>query len=160
MENVSIWWRHHVLDDYNLRDMCCRADFKFAPSQWETALLCNDVFHWLGASLKSALCCHWSCCLAGIAGDKILAAHLPAIRAVKRGLSVAFAKRWKFPSVTCTQWCIAWWSPPIYIWITQSLSQQHECTANKIWWLCLVPTLTTRFVNDVGYRIVKHLIWL
>ena len=24
-------------------------------SQWETALLCNDVSHWLGASLKSAL---------------------------------------------------------------------------------------------------------
>ena len=27
-----------------------------APSQWETALLCNDVSHWLGASLESALC--------------------------------------------------------------------------------------------------------
>ena len=32
-----------------------RADFRFAPSQWETALLCNDVSHWLGASLESAL---------------------------------------------------------------------------------------------------------
>ena len=31
------------------------ADFRFAPSQWETALLCNDVFRWLGASLESAL---------------------------------------------------------------------------------------------------------
>ena len=29
---------------------CCRADSRFAPSQWETALLCNDVSHWLGAS--------------------------------------------------------------------------------------------------------------
>ena len=27
----------------------------FAPSQWETALLCNDVSHWLDASLESAL---------------------------------------------------------------------------------------------------------
>ena len=27
-----------------------RADFRFAASQWETALLCNDVSHWLGAS--------------------------------------------------------------------------------------------------------------
>ena len=26
----------------------------FASSQWETALLCNDVSHWLGASLESA----------------------------------------------------------------------------------------------------------
>ena len=33
----------------------CRADFSFAPSQWETALLCDDVSHWLGANLESAL---------------------------------------------------------------------------------------------------------
>ena len=32
-----------------------RAHSRFAPSQWETALLCNDVSHWLGASLESAL---------------------------------------------------------------------------------------------------------
>ena len=28
---------------------------RFAPSQWETALLCNDVAHWLGANLESVL---------------------------------------------------------------------------------------------------------
>ena len=32
-----------------------RADSSFAPGQWETALLCNDVARWLGASLESAL---------------------------------------------------------------------------------------------------------
>ena len=32
-----------------------RADSRFAPNQWETALLCIDVSHWLGASLESAL---------------------------------------------------------------------------------------------------------
>ena len=32
-----------------------KADSRFAPSQWETALLCNDVSYWLGASLESAL---------------------------------------------------------------------------------------------------------
>ena len=32
-----------------------RADSRFAPSQWETALLCNNVSHWLGASLESVL---------------------------------------------------------------------------------------------------------
>ena len=32
-----------------------RADSRFAPSQWETALLCNDVSHWLGANLEPAL---------------------------------------------------------------------------------------------------------
>ena len=39
-----------------------RADSGFVPSQWETLLLCNDVSHWLGASLESALyifaCCY------------------------------------------------------------------------------------------------------
>ena len=32
-----------------------RADPRFVPNQWETVLLCNDVSHWLGASLESAL---------------------------------------------------------------------------------------------------------
>ena len=32
-----------------------RADSRFAPCQWETALLCNSVSHWLGVSLESAL---------------------------------------------------------------------------------------------------------
>ena len=32
-----------------------RADSRFAPSQWETALLCNDVSHCLGAKLESTL---------------------------------------------------------------------------------------------------------
>ena len=32
-----------------------RADSRFAPSQWETALQSNAVSHWLGANLKSAL---------------------------------------------------------------------------------------------------------
>ena len=31
------------------------ADSSLVPSQWEEALLCNDVSHWLGTSLKSAL---------------------------------------------------------------------------------------------------------
>ena len=32
-----------------------RADYKFAPNQWETTLHCNDVSHRLGANLESAL---------------------------------------------------------------------------------------------------------
>ena len=30
------------------------AESRFAPSQWETTLLCNGVFHWLGTNLESA----------------------------------------------------------------------------------------------------------
>ena len=33
----------------------CRIDSMFAPNQWEATLLCNDVSHWLGANLESAL---------------------------------------------------------------------------------------------------------
>ena len=33
--------------------LVCTGDSRFAPSQWETALLCNDVSHWLGASIES-----------------------------------------------------------------------------------------------------------
>ena len=44
-------WLHCTLPFWQL----LKADSRFAPSQWETALLCNDVSHWLGASLESAL---------------------------------------------------------------------------------------------------------
>ena len=37
---------------------CIRADPRLAPSQWETSLQSNAVFHWLGAKLESALCMH------------------------------------------------------------------------------------------------------
>ena len=53
--NNSRFLRHvHSLDIYSKQ---CRADSRFAPSQWETTLLCNDVSHWLGARLKSTLQC-------------------------------------------------------------------------------------------------------
>ena len=32
-----------------------RADSRFAPSQWEAVLLCNDISYWLSAKLESAL---------------------------------------------------------------------------------------------------------
>ena len=40
---------------YHCLSMYHRVESRFAPSQWETALLCNDVSHWLGASLESAM---------------------------------------------------------------------------------------------------------
>ena len=45
-------YRHQEADEYTCK---VRADSKFAPSQSEMALHCNDVSHWLGASLESAL---------------------------------------------------------------------------------------------------------
>ena len=55
---MDITWLH-----VNSLYLLCysRVDSRFAPSQWETALLCNAVSHWLGASLESALlfCVTW-----------------------------------------------------------------------------------------------------
>ena len=47
---------HGLLFHLRLTRICYKADSRFAPSQWETALLCNDVSHWLGANPESALC--------------------------------------------------------------------------------------------------------
>ena len=50
-------WRQALTEPMmtQVNEVYIRADSRFAPSQWETALLCNDVSHWLGANLKSAL---------------------------------------------------------------------------------------------------------
>ena len=41
--------------------------------------------------------------------------------------------------------------------IAHFYAKNMQCKGNKIWWLCLVPTPTTRFASEVGYRIAK--IW-
>ena len=54
MFGVTLWWILCIIEFrawiYNYR-----ADSRFAPSHWKTTLHCNDVCHWLGASLESAL---------------------------------------------------------------------------------------------------------
>ena len=50
-----------------------RVESRFAPSQWEPALLYNDVSHWLGARLESALLtCDFGICLAPVARSPLL----------------------------------------------------------------------------------------
>ena len=46
---TKIWFEH------GCHQYSTRADFRFAPSQWETSLQSNTVSHWLGANLESAL---------------------------------------------------------------------------------------------------------
>ena len=52
-----LWIPSHgwMLEGNHWMGMDYRADSRFVPSQWETALLCNGVSHWLGTSLDSAL---------------------------------------------------------------------------------------------------------
>ena len=47
--------QEHKLQERQLHNAILMTDSRFAPSQWETALLYNDVSHWLSANLKSAL---------------------------------------------------------------------------------------------------------
>ena len=62
------WFEFHVMVQVINKDWCflylfvlgscyyyIRAESRFAPNQWEMALLCNNVSHWLDASLESAL---------------------------------------------------------------------------------------------------------
>ena len=46
--NMDLAWLYRIY-------IYCRAESRFAPGQWATALLCNDVSHWLGANLEPAL---------------------------------------------------------------------------------------------------------
>ena len=54
---MSITWMlsTETFSRVNISPRRSRTDSMFAPSQWETALLCNDVSHWLSANLESAL---------------------------------------------------------------------------------------------------------
>ena len=63
-ENVSIWWLHHALSEPEMASywsVCTKAlttsidHSVYAPSQWETALHCNAVSHWLGVCTKWSL---------------------------------------------------------------------------------------------------------
>ena len=53
----NCWWFETPWSPFHFTVMIWqdRADSRFACSQWETALLCNDVSHWLVEILESAL---------------------------------------------------------------------------------------------------------
>ena len=43
------------------------------------------------------------------------------------------------------------------IWWPHNKCCSHYIKENKAWWQCLVPTSTTRFASDAGYRMAKML---
>ena len=55
--NCSLRINNHIFVDNQKKKkkIKYRADSRSVPSLWETVLLCNDICHWLGASLESAL---------------------------------------------------------------------------------------------------------
>ena len=44
---------------------------------------------------------------------------------------------------------------PTNILCRYNITVPEGYVSNKVWWLCLVPTSTTRFASDVGYRMAK-----
>ena len=46
---------HGPTCDVQFDEWVLKSDSSFAPSQWQTVLLCNDFFHWLGANHEPAL---------------------------------------------------------------------------------------------------------
>ena len=69
---ISISWRGEIKGQFAWWHL--RADTSFAPSQWETELLCNNVSHWLGASLKSTLTSKFAI----IAGNLLVTCGFPS----------------------------------------------------------------------------------
>ena len=67
-------------------------------------------------------------------------------------LSVLRLESWLIHSVGCT----TYWVDVSPDWGPYDLLHVLSLgTGNKVWWLCLVPTSTTRFASDVGYRMAK-----
>ena len=106
-----------MLSDYG-------ADFRLAPSQWETALLCNDVFHWMGANLKSPLDYH----------DKDKTISWPFHRYHKN------TKTWKdslyIENMTmflvATKHLYEWFSPSVCPFVTPFSLCTHHCIIMKL----------------------------
>ena len=50
---------HDISSSWKWQQKAHSTDSGYASSQWETALLCNTVSHWLVANLESALSIYW-----------------------------------------------------------------------------------------------------
>ena len=71
--------------------------YRFTPSQWKTVLLCNDVSHWLGTNLESALLVH-------IALVEHIEEDTKWLVFCRRYFGVRFI-RWKYMYVDLTELC-------------------------------------------------------
>ena len=56
-QRITIWICIYAPGNYAIILRVITTDPRLVPSQWKTALLCNDISRQLGASLESALLC-------------------------------------------------------------------------------------------------------
>ena len=90
------------------------AHSRFAPSQWETALLCKDVSHWLGANLESVLLqwCHMSIKVSQITDNLTVSSNACWVDKSKESIIVlhywTFVRgihQWSVVPLSNGQWC-------------------------------------------------------
>ena len=84
-----LWWWHG-----QLWWTCARADFRFAPSQWETSLQSNIVSHCLGASLEST-CIHNNGITWYIKYPKVITVTLTKLHVIQDKISRKNFVMWK-----------------------------------------------------------------
>ena len=112
-----------------------RADSRFVPSQWEMALLCNVVSHWLGASLESALY---------LISEQVRSSTSAGVDFVTT-INIKFTEynmwgsfsQWDEPWF---QWKLNWWKPIF------------DCQYHGNWWPCEA--------RDQGLQSVMKFQWL
>ena len=80
------------------------AESRFAPSQWETSLLCNKVSHWLGANLESALDLH----VCGEIADGKFIPFLPANVWISLKISLKFVPKGWIINIPVLVQIMAW----------------------------------------------------
>ena len=109
------------------------ADYRFAPSQWETALLCNDVSHWLGANLESALykvsVASWD-----TKGAQTFSAQWPI-----------YMRGWSAPSVLCMYICNEIFTGYVLLYFVEVISAKLVDSFNSYTHIHQGPLLLTWF---------------
>ena len=136
------------------RSIKCSTDSRLAPSQWETSLQSNAVFHWLGTNLESALTCDVTFHRndTGISEVWALAVHLPWMHYFIWYLFLPVSIHILTSAVDCN--CYE------FTLRVASDEQLHTCAspliypAVKIWYL-LVPERPTRFaMHDIDQTFI------
>ena len=147
----TLLYRHyqhdHCQDDNTIQYYRHRADSMFAPSQWQTPLLCNGVSHWLGVSIESASRRHqmekFSALLSLCAGNSPATGEFPSQRPVTRSFDIFFGLRLN-KRLSKKSW--GWWSqtPSRHLWhhCNEPCDICFQLNSSRRWawrwpWVCL-----------------------
>ena len=156
-------------------DIMTQDDSRFAPNQSKTALLCNNIFHWLGASLDSTLwhknvfriidplvessTCHKQTRLAYWTHRNKLqwnVNHIQKSLSLRTCSHVSSASRDYSCSDLC-MFCMTSWNGNIFRItgplcgdspVTGEFPSQRLATRSKLWWVFWVCAWTNGWANN------------